>query len=142
VTDVREAILLRLKAVLETLPGITVRRMVTDIRDAERPCIVINDGDEIAHETRHEGVASNRIDMQPVILIYISSTDAGGSVLNGIRAQAIKALVTDETLKTLASNNGLVRYLGCETGINRGEAMEADLALKFQITYLLKPYEL
>lgn len=137
--DRREDILVRITEVMATVAGVTVKRMETTVEASERPCIVVNDGNEDARETPHKGSAANLIDMRPVILVFVVSSDQAGPALNEIRAAAIKALVFDETLRTLTGTNGIIKYLGCQAGVQLEEAMAADMALMFELTYVLNP---
>jgi hypothetical protein len=54
----------------------------------------------------------------------------------------VKALLTDGSIASISGVHGGITYLGCETGISRAETMEADMALMFQITYVLNPADL
>lgn len=137
--DRREQILVRIAEVMGTVSGVTVKRMETTVEASERPCIVVNDGNEEAHDTPHKGSAPNLIDLRPVIFVFVVSSDRAGSELNAIRAAAIRALVFDDTLKSLTGTNGIIKYLGCQAGVQLEEAMAADMALLFELTYVLNP---
>jgi hypothetical protein len=137
-TDTREAIIDTIRDILAGDSGITVKRMAVSLHESERPAVVINDGDETAR-TEKQGRAPVLVDLKPVIMLFAADTEAPGESLNALRASVLGALLTDATLPTVTGVHGGIRYLGCETGINRGETMEADMALMFEITYVLNP---
>ena len=141
-TDTREMIIEGIQDALAGADIHTVKRMAVSLHASERPAVVINDGDEMARATSHTGRAPNLIDLKPVILIYAADTDQPGEAINALRATVIKTLLTDGGIASVAGVHGGITYLGCETGISRGETMEADMALMFQITYVLNPADL
>lgn len=138
--DTREAILKRL-AVVAATTGATVRRMAVSLHASERPAIVINDGDESV-DLQKGGSSPVVMTLRPQLVLIVQDGDNPGTAINKLRAAAIKAVLTDATLTSIAGVNGLIKYLGCETGIARGETMEADMALNFEINYVLKPADL
>lgn len=139
-SDVRESILKRLLVIAASCAS-TAKRMSVQVHSSERPAIVINDGDETV-DLNKGGAAPVTVTLRPSFLVYAADGDVPGTAINRVRAAAIKAVLTDTTLATLAGVNGTIKYLGCETGLFRGETMEADMALTFELTYVLKPAEL
>lgn len=142
-TDRREAILSRIEAVLQTVPGIlTVARMQPEISESDKPALMLLDGDEqrLFQDSTKPGMAPDKFLMSPVIQIFLSSTaDAAGPALNTFRAGIIKAMLDDVTLADLLGPNGAIRYMGCDTGAKRGRRVEADMALLFDLIYVLEP---
>lgn len=139
-SDVREAILKRLFAIASSVTP-SAKRMAVSIHQSERPAIVINDGDEFA-ETEKGGLAPVRITLRPSLLLFAADGDNPGSAINKLRAATLKAVLGDTQLASIAGVHGLIRYAGCEVGIYRGETMEADISLNFEISYVLKPADL
>jgi hypothetical protein len=141
-TDRREEILARLAEIAPRIKNISVaQRMTRDVNTEEGPAIILFDGSEqIINDERKDGRVSQVFAMRPELLVYLQASAADvGKNLNKIRAAAIDAVVFDEELRSLAGGNGKVRYLGCETSAERGRAVEADMALIFEITYVLQP---
>jgi hypothetical protein len=139
-SDPREDILDRLVAVLSN-SDVTAKRMAVSVHATERPAIVINDGDEVV-ELGKGGAAPMVVTLRPVLMIFAASATSPGTAINELRASAIRAVLTDTELAGIAGVNGAIKYLGCETGLYRGETMEADMALNFELTYVLKPADL
>ena len=147
-TDKRELILLRLIEVAEAVPGVaTVVRNRDEISERSRPAIAVFDGDETADERAdqqgHGGRAPNIIEMTPELMILLGATPATvGSMLNGLRAQLVKAVLIDAQLNSLVGTNGRVRYAGCSTQLGHGRSMEGFMAVNFAFSYVLRPEQL
>ena len=139
-SDVRELILKRLFAIASSVTP-SAKRMALSIHASERPAIVLNDGDEFA-ETTKGGTSPIVITLRPALMLFAADGDNPGSAINKLRAATLKAVLTDTELATITGVNGAIRYAGCEVGIYRGETMEADVALNFEISYVLKPADL
>jgi hypothetical protein len=138
--DAREEIIKRLVAIAGTC-GATVKRMAVDAHTSERPLIVINDGDE-SIQLQKGGSSPVIVTLRPQLILVALDGDNPGPAINKLRAKVLKAVLTDDELKTTVGVHGLVKYLGCETGIARGESMEADMALNFEVDYRLTPADL
>lgn len=137
--DMRESILKRMAVICATCA--TTKRMAVTLHQSERPAIVINDGDE-SIDLNKGGKASLVVTMRPQLVLLVTDADAPGTAINKLRAKVLKAVMTDTTLGDLVAPHGGIKYVGCETGIARGETMEADMALNFEINYRLTPAEL
>lgn len=137
--DVRETILKRVEAICMTT-GAAVKRMAVDNHWSERPGIILNDGDETI-ATNRGGAAPLIVTLRPQLILLVSGSNPG-TAINRLRASLIKAMLTDVALAKAIGPNGVVRYIGCETGINRGQVMEGDMALNFECNYVLNPTEL
>lgn len=139
-TDVREQIVKRLFVIASKITP-SAKRMALSIHQSERPAIVVNDGDEFS-ETEKGGTSPVRVTLRPAMMLFAADGDNPGTSINKLRAATLKAVLTDAELASIAGVNGAIKYTGCEVGIYRGETMEADVALNFEITYVLKPADL
>jgi hypothetical protein len=148
-TDKREQILARLLEVVENLSGVVhARRNKDEIPEHQRPAVLIFDADEQALEERdaHRAGAPQLVTMTPEILLLLGGTpESVGSDLNAFRAKLLKAVLTDDTLKSIIGadgRNGHIRYVGCATSLGHGRMMEAEMGVSIAFTYVLKPAEL
>ena len=81
--------------------------------------------------------------MTPEVLILLGNPpQTVGAMLNGLRADLIKAVVTDAQLIALTGPNGRVRYVGCSTHLGHGRSMEGSMAVHFSFAYVLRPESL
>jgi len=146
-SDRREAILQRLLAVCEATGAPYVFRNRLDLSERQRPAIVILDSDEVAEAG---GAGQGRtprapviVSMTPEILILLQDnadrTGSGGvgAALNAIRADLLRAILSDTTLKQLTGPNGTIRYEGCATGLSRGRNMEGEMGISLAFEYPL-----
>lgn len=142
-TDTREAILARLVAVCEAVPGINVVRRNSKIADeTEFPSVIIADADEIAEPPPSEGrrvpPGIQIVTMTPEIFVMLGSdADTVGTAINTLRAAVLKAIMTDDGLATITGSNGRIRYNSCATGLTQGRNMIADMGLSISFTYPL-----
>ncbi len=143
-TDIREAILVRLLAIADGISGInTALRNTDSISDSKYPAILILDGDETVDEGNKPGrpsTVSVRVNMTPEI--YILTTGASGAVgttANAFRALVVKAILSDATLAGILSTNGSARYEGCATDLAMGRQMQGHCGLSFVFSYILDP---
>ena len=146
-TDRRENILQQLLAIAQTQAVAVAARNRLNVSDKKRPAIVIYDGEETEADPpgqrSHAGDAPKLMTMRPVILIAVGEESASvGSWLNQIRASFLAALVSDETLKTQCTTNGLARYEGCVTEARDGEQTEMVMQIRLALTYPLKVSDL
>jgi hypothetical protein len=141
--DRRERILARLRAVLESIAGLSVFRMDFEVTIDTRPAVIIQDGgEEFVGSKNHGGKAAGQYAMRPSVHIFAQKSNQAGTTLNEWRAKIIKEVLLDDVLKALCSTNGVVRYVGCSAEGAFGEAVEADMALDFELTYLFEPMAL
>jgi hypothetical protein len=151
VTDVREDILVRLLAVVASIPNIrSAQRNNVDIPEDQLPAALVFDGDE---ETDDASDLSMRppsrptvVRMQPEIVI-VKQADAVGSDLTTLRRELIRRVLTDTELneqivKTGRFGNGAIRYLGCQTDLGWGRSLQGALRAQFMFKYTLKIEEL
>jgi hypothetical protein len=151
-TDRREQITARLAWIAAGITGVAkVGRNVLELSGRSRPAIVVWDGDETveAPPTRLPADAPMLATMSPECRILAAADESDiGTALNLLRAAAVKAILADAvatdagSLGTIVGANGAVRYLGCTTELLRDRTLAGELALHFEITYVLKPAEL
>jgi hypothetical protein len=65
-----------------------------------------------------------------------------GTAINALRAQLVKAILTDTGLLAILGSNGEARYEGCATALARGRSMEGEMGVSFSFAYVLRPEEL
>jgi hypothetical protein len=147
--DTRELILKRLLKLAAQVDAIgDVRRLDRNFNTEEGAAIVLFDGSEQRVEAGSDmkpkdGRVSSVFSIRPEFHVFLqaAASDAG-KALSKIRASAISTVVEDDELRTLAGPNGWVRYMGSETSAERGRAVEVDMALVFEIGFVLSPQRL
>jgi hypothetical protein len=81
--------------------------------------------------------------MTPEVLILLGAVpETVGSALNALRANLIKAVLTDSQLTAMVGPNGRVRYAGCSTHLGHGRSMEGFMGVHFAFAYVLRPEQL
>ena len=150
--DRREQILLRLLAILETVPGMkAVARDRGGLPPEKRPGLILLDADEEAGEPPHQGtgrltLAPNLVTMVPEIYIVMDIREPPnekiGEDMNALRVVILKSIFNDAPLQTLLGTNGSIRYLGCETDMASGRSMEGQMHIRTAYRYVLRPSEL
>jgi len=158
--DRRELILLRIKAILDTLPGIVgafrnrgdFQPVDTETKLDILPVAVLLDGAEHI-------VASGRPDtstgfpttavmsLEPQIFIVLKPTSdinnlGQGEALSNFRAKLLDLIYNDSALWGLIGSNGKVQYRGCITDMQSGSAIQGQMQLDFAFEYRLDPNEL
>ena len=137
--DIREDILARLVEVVASVPGMnSVHRNNTDITDDQMPAALVLDGDEDVSTDKSQPMI---VEMTPEIQI-VEQSGAIGSDLTTFRAELIKLVFSDATLKAKTGPNGKIRYLGCETSFGWQEKQYGALQMRFSFKYPLKPNDL
>ena len=150
-SDTREDILVRLLAVLATIPNIrTAQRNNVDLTDIKLPAASLYDGDEETDDASDMGMRPpNRptiVRMTPQIVIS-QQADEAGSDISTLRRELIKRVLTDTELndnivKTGRHGNGAIRYLGCRLDFAFGRQLLGSMQAEFMFKYALKPEEL
>lgn len=146
-------ILEQLFAIAETIPGVkTVTWNVITLNDDQLPAIAILEGDEEANEddpVSRPTFAPRRVIMVPHIVIAARRRRSDesppldiGPSLNTIYAALLKAIMTDTTLAGLTLDRDGVRFLGMESDLAVGRAMNGQMAVRFGFTYGLVPNNL
>lgn len=145
----REAIIKRLVEVMEGVPSIRkVYRNNPQPSEALLPAAVVFEADEETDappdQDRHRsGARPFIVTMRPEIWLWVSSGPATvGTELNAIRDDAIKAILSDPQIDTLAGVNGRVRYESSRSALAAGRAMEGQYVMTFAISYVLKASEI
>lgn len=151
-TDRRELVLVRLMAILATVPPIqVVVRNRGELPADKRPAIVLLDADEVARlqATQSRGrliAAPCLVDMTPEIYVVMDAreppNDLIGTDMNTLRIRIVHAIYNDATLKNILSSNGDIRYAGTVTDMASGRSMEGQMHIRMTFTYPLLPSEL
>lgn len=154
--DVREAILIRLAAIILTPAlGFTTAVRNRGLRSNEqRPAVIVLDGDEapiLTHGGRNNrsqggramGLTPSIMQMRPELYILLKedrpvNTDIGPDV-NAMRIALVAAIAEDTALKTLVGSNGTILYNGCVTDLKSGSALTGQMRLDFAFNYTFKP---
>lgn len=148
-TDIRESILSRLLAVAKTVNS-SVVRMDFGAEISEQPNLVLVDGEERIYDAdpfAHSSLAPAKMQMEPYFALLVQTSENAGPALNAIRAKLIKAVLNDEQLSELTTQQSGsrkigARFMGCETGVQLGEGLVAFMTLRFALIYHLKPTDL
>jgi hypothetical protein len=158
--DTREAILARLRTLIETIPGLAmgsngavrgVGRNRDDVSGAVRPAIILNDGGEenLDSDNPPARTAVQMMRMEPELVILVGTpTEDVGSVANIFRARLIVAVLNDSELGNLIGpggprgRGGDIHYLGSEFESQAGERREGRMTVNFGITYVLRVADL
>lgn len=155
-TDRRELILLRLLAILESMVQSTPPIIISAVRnrdmrkDADRPGLVLLDGDEVALTTVERSRGRGGLGMAPQIMrmtpqIYILMNEQRptratvGPDTNALRMKIIDAIASDTQLATLYGANGSVALNATNTDMKSGGDVSGSMMLDFRINYPLIP---
>ena len=151
-TDRRELVLVRLLAILATVPPIqVVVRNRGELPVDKRPAIILLDADETARlnvpQSRGRLIAAPcLVDMTPEIYVVMDLREPPneliGKDMNAMRVKIVHAIYTDEDLKKILSSNGDIRYAGTATDMASGRSMEGQMHIRLTFTYPLIPSEL
>lgn len=144
--DVREAILARMLAVLQGIPGEddVARNSTVDDDGASLQRISLLDGAEdiVPDEglANRPALAQRLMRMYPLTLVgsAAKAKDVGSSI-SSRRAKIIQAIEGDSTLAGLTYKGKGGRYVGIENTLALGILTFDQAALKFEFTYLLRP---
>lgn len=141
--DRREEIIVQLMTLAAALPGI--RRAVRNeetISGRSGPLVAFWEGDESCDDSK--GVGSGlQVDMSPEIRILTDAAAADiGTQLNTFRLGLYKAIMLDDTLKSICGRAGGIFYRGLTTETARGERIEGGIGLNFVFRYPMVPDEL
>jgi len=140
--DRREAILVRLREIIEEVPGIVrAGRNVDDVSGgvSRRPAAILHDGAEenADYEGRPRFAPKDYITMTPSVLILLGArSEVIGTRVNDIRRLMIPLIYKDATLKSLCTAAGDIKFQSGGLDTTQGESREASYELKFEFTYL------
>lgn len=152
----REDILVRLLAILGTVPDITtVVRNRGLMANEMRPAIVLMDGDEQEGlRPPSNGRGSGQVIYKttkiarPQIFVLLRTAaptnkdSAGediGTKLNEYRVEIARRVLDDTALRALLGSNGSINYTGAETDLKSGAAMAGQIRVDFSIAYVFDP---
>jgi len=152
-TDIREAILARLLAILGTIEGVAgsgtdkaVGRNIEDIPArllVRRPAIILHDGAEqflAAGDQRMRAgfVPPQRMELTPLIVILAGAEAQNvGTLLSLFRARLLAAVMADSELVGLIGTNGKIHFAGDQVLPPGPESREGRMELTFVFTYVL-----
>jgi hypothetical protein len=148
--DKREAILVRLRDIIETVPGVKAAgRNRQDVTGKARPAILLHDGDEQTENNKETAPRFSAVDkatMTPQLVILAgTTTEQLGTTLNGIRAALLPLVLQDPELINLCggpNSNSQIRYEGCAVTSEAGEAREGRMECNFAFEYVFKVSDL
>jgi len=149
VTDTRELILSQLLTIAKKVTP-AAKRMEFGASSDDNPALMLIDGEESILSSdpfAHQSEYTHKIQMDPHFVLMLQTSERAGPLMNKIRAQLVKAVLSDETLKNLTGNQSGstkvgARYMGCETGVQMGEGLVGVMTLRFSLIYVMKPSNL
>jgi hypothetical protein len=151
--DVRELILKRLLAILQTVRGPvgetpTTWRNRNDVSAAQCPALVLLDNRE-QKRTPTEGKGHKRMpaavmEMLPQVWIQVKprsnvKNPEVGEDLSAWRMNVLAAIFRDGELSGLQGENGELEYAGCQTDMEVGSDALGNMILDLTLTYLFDP---
>jgi len=149
VRDVRELILQRLHAILQTVDGAnTIWRDRQDTDPTQTPTLILLDGSE-SKRTATAGSGHTRMppaimEMTPQIWVQLTPrTDAEntgvGEELSAWRVKILDAIFNDSQLAILQGENGELEYRGVRTDMELGAIMVGNCVIELALTYFFDP---
>lgn len=136
---VREQILVALKTVLATIPGVAVTRsldrpVVTfpsiNLVDGSHDTSVAGDGDDAPF-----GVRQYKMDITTELYVTGMTSEAANTALHALYASVVKKIMGDETLGGIALRIDEQGMDQPEIGSNEGQGPTQAAALDFLITF-------
>lgn len=139
----------RLFEVLQSI-GVTTRRNTISVNDAELPLIGLLEGDEATDEedpVNRPIPAPRRVTMTPHVVVVTGRGRGSppadiGPGLNELYAEVLRVVLNDAQLAALTLDGRGLRFVGIETDLALGRMMLGQMAVKFAITYALRPTDL
>lgn len=147
-SDKREAILTRLVDIFTEIEGVNaVLRNQVPASANNYPAIILFDADEMLNVERAPAGPHTQspilIDMRPEVYVFLSGQpESIGPELNVLRRKILKAVLTDSVIRQLVYSNGGVTFDGYATALAMGRKMDAQAAIQFTFTYVLRPQDL
>jgi len=119
----------------------------------KRPGIILLDADEVADPRvsqlqggRDTAIPPRIMKMTPEIYVVLEDRKPDnknvGTDLSIARAEIIKAVLLDKTLRDITGSNGSIVYDGCVTDLARNRVMEGQMGISFTFTYPFIPSEI
>ena len=149
--DKREAILLRMLAILETITNgaepIFVFRNRGEVPPDKYPALILLDGGESfknSTSTRGGILAPTVYNLNPQVFVllkasYTVNNDNVGPALSSWRMKLLRAFASDDSLFAMLGSNGEMQYLGHETDMQTGSLMIGQMLMQFSLSYTLNP---
>lgn len=142
--DTREAILARLRLLIESVEGLASNgfgRNRDDVSGKARPAIILHDGTEETHDMpdppRRSAVQMIKLVPEFVILVG-AATEQVGSLASLLRSRLLFLVLNDSELIDLVGGImgvGDMRYEGCELVTAAGTAREGRMTVHLSFTY-------
>lgn len=157
--DKRELILLRLKAILDGVPGIVAAwRDRGEIPPTDKetntvnlPALVLLDGTEdilvsTKGKNQYGRIPATLFTLKPQIYIILMPQadipNTLGPLLSAFRILVYKAITTDPGLLGLLGTSGGIEYRGSVSDMQSGGSLEGQMRLDFWLDYVFNPAEL
>jgi hypothetical protein len=144
--DPREQILARVVDVAKTVdPSITkAYRNDPSLSEADAPFIMVVDGDEEASDgdpAGRDALTPRHVTMTLAVSFIVSDDPATlGTKMNALRAELIKAVLSDATLLGFTVNGKSIRYAGTDTAVVQGQdGIIGQIDVSFAFTYIMRP---
>jgi hypothetical protein len=148
-TDVREAILVRLHEVVAAVPSVVnAERNRIQWDDTELPAVSVIEGDEEITLLNDDG-SFTRPSLRPYLMtafpqVYIraQARDDVGTDINTLRLAILAAVLSDSALNALTFKGRGIRPHSLTSQLHAARTMDGVHILIFAISYLLKPEDL
>jgi hypothetical protein len=142
--DTREAILVRIEAILTDVAGdsgIRVYRDRAGFEDEDLPAYVLLDGIETlvekADDRRGPQIMSLLSQIFYVPVPTENQLNVGiGPLLSQHRIKLVKGIMQDGPLQDLLGSNGFVEYRGMETDMQTGAEVKGQFRMDFAFAYV------
>lgn len=157
-SDTREDILVRLQAILATVPGVVSSwRNRGELQRGDLPAAILLDGrEELLDRNALITLKSRQMPpalmvLQPQIFVVLAPRDTVenlvldnvsapiGPEISAFRAQVIDRVTNDPTLMTILGPVSQIVYLGCETDMQTGSAIAGEIQFRFEFIYVFTP---
>jgi len=157
--DKRELILLRMKAILDDVPGIIsawrdrgeIPPTDKETAAANLPALVLLDGTEdikisTSGKNQYGKIPATIFTLKPQIYIILmpqaEPLNTLGELLSAFRISIYKAITTDPGLLGLLGTSGGIEYRGSVSDMQSGGSLEGQMRLDFWLDYVFNPAEL
>jgi hypothetical protein len=157
--DKRELILLRMKAILDGVPGIVaawrdrgeVPPTDSETKAVNLPALVLLDGTEdikvsTSGKNQYGRIPATIFTLKPQIYIILMPQseipNTLGEQLSAFRISVYKAITSDAALAGLLGTSGGIEYRGSVSDMQSGGSLEGQMRMDFWLDYVFNPAEL